>query len=252
MEKPGSNINDHFFEGIYKDVWRHLVPPGLSEAEVDFIEDLCRLKNGDEVLDLMCGYGRHTLELAKRGYAVTAVDNSKDYIEEIARTAKADNLPVAPVCSTAQDVVFKKTFAAAICMGNSFAFFSEEEALSILKKISKNIKQGGCLIINTWVIAEIAIRYFKEKDWYEVGGFKYLVSNQYFLSPSRIETDNFIIGDDGSTQTIKGVDYIFTIAEMSQLLRKGGFVLQEVFSTPRNKKFKLGDTRAYLVAAKLY
>ncbi len=52
------NINNNFFEGSYKEVWRKIIPPGLTEAEVDFIIEVAGLKPKDSVLDLMCGYGR--------------------------------------------------------------------------------------------------------------------------------------------------------------------------------------------------
>ena len=42
----------------------------------------------------MCGYGRHAIALAKKGIYVTAVDNLDDYINEINKTAKNENLPV--------------------------------------------------------------------------------------------------------------------------------------------------------------
>jgi 2-polyprenyl-3-methyl-5-hydroxy-6-metoxy-1,4-benzoquinol methylase len=70
------NINSDFFKGIYKDVWRKEIPAGLTEAEADFIEEIAHLNNQDNILDITCGYGRHTLELARRGYNVTPVDNS--------------------------------------------------------------------------------------------------------------------------------------------------------------------------------
>jgi cyclopropane fatty-acyl-phospholipid synthase-like methyltransferase len=89
-----TNINDNFFKGRYKEVWRKLIPPGLSEAECSFIEEVAGLQPSDNVLDLMCGYGRHALELARRGYQITAVDNLIEYIDEISSVAAAANLPV--------------------------------------------------------------------------------------------------------------------------------------------------------------
>src|SRR6187200_2720229 len=88
------NINSDFFRGIYREVWRNEIPNGLTEAEVDFIVEVANLKKQDAVLDIMCGYGRHALELAKRGYKVTALDNSKEYIDEIEILADKENLSV--------------------------------------------------------------------------------------------------------------------------------------------------------------
>src|SRR3954469_25111682 len=88
------NINNIFFDGMYKEVWRTIIPAGLTEAECDFIIDQAQLTSGDKVLDIMCGYGRHSLELARRNCKVTAVDNLPDYIEEIRKTSLSENLSI--------------------------------------------------------------------------------------------------------------------------------------------------------------
>lgn len=247
---PTQNINDAFFNGLYKDVWRELIPPGLSEAEADFIADVAELQTGQVVLDIMAGYGRHALLLGARGYNVTAVDNLPDYIAEINATATSKGLSVETVCASALDVALQKTYDAAVCMGNSFAFFKEEEALAVLQKLSAHLRPGGVFIINTWMLGEIAIRHFKAKDWFYAGRYKYLIDNEYHLDPARIESEHTVIRDDGASETILGVDYIFTLGELKKLFHNTGLEFQAVYSTPRKRPFQMGDTRAYIVARK--
>jgi cyclopropane fatty-acyl-phospholipid synthase-like methyltransferase len=91
------NINDRFFDGYYKDVWRALIPEALTKAEVDYLVNEGRLKAGSKVLDLMCGYGRHALSLGRRGVNVTAVDTLVDYISEIKEIIERENLPIAAI-----------------------------------------------------------------------------------------------------------------------------------------------------------
>jgi hypothetical protein len=142
------------------------------------------------------------------------------------------------------------TFDVAICMGNSFSFFSKEEAQEILYTISAHLHTGGCFIINTWMLGEIAIRHFKEKEWFYAGEYKYLHDCRYLFNPSRIESEHTIVSPDGHAETFKGVDYIFTLPELEELLLEAGLVVGGVFSTPRKKPFKMGDTRAYITAYK--
>ncbi len=142
MIKVDPNLNDSFFRGLYKDVWRKLVPAGLTEAEVDFIEEVTHLEPGQKVLDVMCGYGRHSLALAKKGYVVTAVDNLKEYVLEINESAQAHSLPVCSIQSNVLELQLTQSFDAIICMGNSFSFFNEQEAISVLENLSKHLKPG--------------------------------------------------------------------------------------------------------------
>jgi len=245
-----TNINNRFFEGSYKYAWKNIIPAGLSEAEVDFIQEIAEIKDSGKVLDLMCGYGRHALELGKRGIHVTAVDNLKEYIEEINRKAGEDSLPVEGIQGDLQTIKVTGVYDAAICMGNSFNFFDRREVGEVLSKISAHLKPGGILLINTWMIAEIIFRYFKDKDWHWAGEYKCVLDYQFHFNPSRIESEQTIISPDGSVESIKGVDYIYSLDELEQMFQKVGLRTTGLFSTPRKRKFNFGDSRIYIVAGK--
>ncbi|GAI67091.1 unnamed protein product, partial [marine sediment metagenome] len=47
-----------------------------ASKQVEFIEESIPLKPGQKILDLACGYGRHSILLAKKGYFVTGYDLS--------------------------------------------------------------------------------------------------------------------------------------------------------------------------------
>jgi len=244
------NANNVLFQSFYKDVWRKLIPAGLTEAEADFIQDVASLEPGSNFLDIMCGYGQHSLALAKRDVQVTAIDNLPDYIDEINAIALNDGLPVKAKVQDVAETEFNEKYDAVLCMGNSFATLDYPRAIKVLTNISAALKQGGTFIINSWMIAEIAIKYFEAKSWVYVGEYKYLLDNKYLFHPTRIETDHIVIREDGEMQTLKGIDYIFTFAEIEAMLNKTGFDLVDVYATPRKKKYNFGDNKAYIVAVK--
>jgi SAM-dependent methyltransferase len=141
-------------------------------------------------------------------------------------------------------------FDLVICMGNSLNFFNAADTSALLHSISSFLKPGGHLLINSWSVAEIAIKNFKEKTWSTVGETKFLTESKYLFHPTRIETDSIMISPDGKTESKKGIDYIFTIGEMENMMQKAGLHLEEVYSIPGKKKFMLGEPRAYFVATK--
>lgn len=251
MSAPAENINNRFFEGMYKDVWRMLMPEGLSRAECDFIVDVAQLQPGARVLDLMCGHGRHALELARRGMEVVAVDNLGDYVQEINKTADKENLPVAASTEDVQAYRPQATFHVVICMGNSFAFFDEEGSGKLLETMAASLGSGGKLVIGSWMIAEVALKHFKEKEWMQVGPYKYLLQYHFATNPARIESEHTVIREDGAMEIIEGVDYIFTIDQLRKMMGEKGLRLDQVYATPRKKPFTLGDAAAYLVASKI-
>ena len=244
------NINSAFFKGIYKEVWRNEIPKGLTEAEVDFIEEIAKLKKQDTVLDIMCGYGRHANELAKRGYSVTAIDNSKEYIDEIKVIAEGEKLSVKAMLEDVSQAKFTERYDAVICMGNSFAFFNAETAKAILQQIFGCLSLGGVFIINTWTIAEIAIKNFQERTWHYVNYYKFFTESKFLFQPTRIESNYTILAASGEMETLKGIDYIFSFAELELMLNNAGFKMRDVYSTPRKRKYNFGDSRAYIVAVK--
>jgi SAM-dependent methyltransferase len=236
MSSSSTNINNTFFEGSYKHVWKEIIPLQVTELEVDFIYDVAALKNGSKVLDIMCGYGRHVLELARRGVQVTAIDNLQDYIDEIKTKAAEENLSVNAVQADVLNAKLDNVYDAAICMGNSFAFFNREDAVTILKNICNHLKQDGILIINSWMVAEVAIKYFKEKDWHYAGEYKCMLEYKYCFHPSRIESEQTIISPEGPVEIVKGIDYIFTLDELETMFNEAGLKMKDVYSTPRKKR----------------
>lgn len=245
-----SNINDTFFDGEYKEIWRSIIPEELTVKEVDFMLSYFNLQPGSKVLDLMCGYGRHAIALARKGMLVTAVDNLGDYTNEIYEIAEKEQLTLKVV--KADVTAYKNNDKAdlVICMGNSINFFNADDVTKIFADISDSLKAGGHLLINSWSVAEIAFKNFKEKSWSNIGGLKFLSDSKFLFHPTRIETESIIISSNGDTETKTGIDYIFSINEMEAMLNQAGLVLKEVYSIPGKKKFTLGEPRAYLVAEK--
>lgn len=250
-EQSVANPNDSFFSGIYKEVWRKIIPAGLTEAEVDFIIDIAELKENSRLIDLMCGYGRHTLALARKGCEVTAIDSAEDYIEEIKQISRKENLPVTAEVGNVAQTRFSGSFEAAICMGNSYSFFDEAGLMRLFANVAALLQPGAKFIINTWMIAEIVFRHFRENEWYNVEEYRYLTESQLCFHPTRLEVNHIILPPSGSAQVLKGVDYIFSIAELNRMFDATGFVIKEIYYTPRKRKFQLGDTRAYIVVERI-
>jgi 2-polyprenyl-3-methyl-5-hydroxy-6-metoxy-1,4-benzoquinol methylase len=246
-----SNINDTYFDGYYKEIWKTIIPDELTVKEIDFMVPYFNLQPGNKVLDLMCGYGRHAIALGRKGIEVTAIDNLADYINEIKAVTEKEKLPVNIIQANVLDFITDDRFDLAICMGNSLNFFNAADTVKLLTNSCTYLKPGGQLLINSWSIAEIAIKNFKEKSWSQVGDLKFLTDSKFLINPNRIETESIIISSDGYTEIKQGIDYIFSLNEMEAMLKMAGLSLKEVYSIPGRKKFMIGEPRAYLVAQKI-
>jgi cyclopropane fatty-acyl-phospholipid synthase-like methyltransferase len=245
-----ANINDSYFDGYYKDIWREVNPPELTRIEVEFMIKNFGLQKDSTVLDMMCGYGRHALALAREGVAVTAVDNLKEYTDEILATATAENLPVTTIRESIFNFRPQQQYDLAICMGNSLNFFPEEELLVILKTVTDSLKQGGSLLIHSYSLAETVIKQFTPRTWTDIGELRILSKSRYLFFPTRLDTETMIITRKGEIEMKQAIDYIFSVSEMTKILASAGLELQDIYTVPGRKKFAVGDPYAYMVATK--
>jgi len=63
-----------------------------TTGEYDFIESELKFNKSLKILDVVCGTGRHSIELTKRGYAITGIDLSESLLQKAREKAKANNL----------------------------------------------------------------------------------------------------------------------------------------------------------------
>lgn len=115
-------------------------------AEVDFLIEELGISPGASVLDVGCGTGRHTIELARRGYLVTGLDMSSGMLAQAEKAAKEAQVSVQWVKSDATSFSLNEKFDAAICLceGSFGLLDGSEEAiahpLAILGNISSALK----------------------------------------------------------------------------------------------------------------
>ncbi|HUT02326.1 MAG TPA: methyltransferase domain-containing protein [bacterium] len=84
---------DDFFEAQFGRVLATRSPE-ITQRQVDFIIEKTGIHPGASVLDVCCGYGRHSIELARRGYEVVGIDRFGNYLNEARRQAASENAGV--------------------------------------------------------------------------------------------------------------------------------------------------------------
>jgi SAM-dependent methyltransferase len=91
-------------------VW-HDLECGAYQADLPVWRDLAR-QHGEPVLDVGAGTGRVTLDLARRGYRVTALDRDAALLSELER--RGTGLPITAVCADARSFELDAHFASII------------------------------------------------------------------------------------------------------------------------------------------
>lgn len=113
--------------------------------EVDFIIKTLGLTGNEKILDLACGYGRHSLEFAKRGYKVVGVDITQCYVDDAEKNAKEQGLDAVFYESDIRDVNYENEFDVVLNLADGAIGYleSDEENEKIFEVASKALKSGG-------------------------------------------------------------------------------------------------------------
>jgi SAM-dependent methyltransferase len=142
-------------------------------AVVDDIERLARLSPGAAVLDACCGPGRHSLELASRGYRVTGIDITEAYLAAARESAEAWEVLDRTRFLRADIRRFDlpDEFDLAINLYTSFGYFRDPaEDIGALRRLRSCLKRGGALILET-TGRETAERDFVAGESFDRGGW---------------------------------------------------------------------------------
>src|SRR5436190_24040656 len=88
------NWYETFFSGINSEMWEKAVSTEWTESEVSFLVDVMNIGNGANILDIPCGSGRIAMSLAKKGFIVTGVDISEEFIKGLNQKVKEAHLSI--------------------------------------------------------------------------------------------------------------------------------------------------------------
>ena len=238
-----------FFNGLALEMWTRVMTPEYTNAELKFIRELINLPNGGNILDVPCGSGRHSIALAKEGFRVTGIDIAEEYIDSLRGVIDTIKLPITAVHADILEYELNGEFDLALCLGNSFSYFSYYPLLEFAKKVSRVVKKGGAFLVHTGALAESILPAVQQKDWIEVDDMLFLSERLYHAADSVLQSNYRIIKKD-QTEHKTAYHYVYTLAEVRRLLTEAGFGAIEQYSGFDKCPYRIGDRQAYIVAKK--
>ena len=250
MEKIPDNWYENFFTGINCEMWEKAGTSEWTEAEVAFILDVLNVPKGSNILDLPCGTGRHSIELAKRGYSVTAIDISEEFINGLREKVNKQQLSIDVIHANIVTHEITGLFEGAICLGNSFGYFQFEDMQSFVQKVASVLKPGAKWIINSGLTAETFLAKFKKDGRYELGELTMEINNEYDEWNSCLLT-TLTYTKNGNQEIHRFKHHVYTIAEIIRLLNRHNLKTTALYSSTNKEEFHLGDPQVYLVAEKV-
>jgi ubiquinone/menaquinone biosynthesis C-methylase UbiE len=246
-----SNWYEDFFHGVALDLWRKAIPPEKTKAEAAFLVGALECRPGSHLLDVPCGNGRLSLELARQGYRVTGVDISEEFIEEARATSNTGGTPGPQfLLGDMRRIEGEAIYDGAYCFGNSFGFLAYADMEDFLKGIARALKPGARFVIETGMTAESIIQKFEAHASYQIEDILLTINEQYLAEESCIDSE-YIFERDGKAESRKAKHWIYTAAEIRRMLERAGFAVLDLYGSLKHEPFVLGSEELYVVAQRL-
>ena len=197
---------------------------------------------GPRALDLCCGMGRITVELARRGFAMTGVDITESYLETAREDALYEGLDIEYVQADARSFVRPNYFDTAVNLYISFGYFENpEDDLMLVRNVHESLKPGGTFIVET-LGKEIAVRDFIPGEWFERAGYTVLteyeavdswaaLKNRWVLIRNSQTADEPVsrAGEAPSRIEKTFTQRLYAATELRALLFEAGFASVELY-----------------------
>jgi SAM-dependent methyltransferase len=248
--RANENWWETFFTGLIVDFWRAAMPPEATRAEADFFEKRLALSPGARLLDVPCGDGRLSLELARRDYAVTGVDISEDFLDAAReRGAVAGIETVAWRRSDMRDLPWEAFFDGAFCGGSSFGYLGDAGDLDFLRAVARALKPGSRFAIDAVKAMEVVLPRFRERHELTLGDIRFEAENRYDHRTGWME-NRYVVSRGDRTETRLARHRIYAYREVATMLQAAGFENVEGFGSLAGEPFGLESGRLLLVAAR--
>ena len=190
--------------------------------EVDVLIEVLGLSPGDRLLDVGCGPGRHSHELARRGMEVVGIDVSETFVD-LARRDAPDGASF--VHGDARIMAFDAEFDAAISLcqgafglaggpGTDTGVLDADGA--ILERIVAAVRPGGGVVLSAFS-AYFQVRYLGEDDDFDAG--------------AGVNRETTVLRDPNGAEAPSELwTTCFTPRELRLLADRAGLVVDEVRS----------------------
>ncbi len=195
---------------------------GMAPLEAAFVLRQLKLKKGSALLDLCCGPGRHAVEFAKKGLAVTGFDFSGEYLKEAAARAKKKKVSLRLMRGDMRRLKFSGEFDAAVNLFTSFGYFQKfADDLKTLKGVARALRPGGLFLLDL-INGDFVRGHFTPRPWHDMGGH-YLLEEIELNRDGARNTWTTICKKSGKTRKRSFFTRLYDKRRLSAALGKAGF-----------------------------
>jgi SAM-dependent methyltransferase len=238
-----------FFDEDYLAVYRNR-DTGAAPKEIQFVRRTLRLRRGQRLLDICCGYGRHAILLAKSGLRVTGIDCNKLFLNRARRQARRERADVEWIQGDVRTMDFPPVYQAALSMFTSIGYFDDEdENYQIIARGAAALRPGGKFLLDT-TNRDRVIRNPQWRSWLPMGRGVVLETPAFDWQRSRLNSRRVLVYPDGRRRETRISLRLYTLAEVAGMFERAGLVVTATFGSFDRTKYDVDSPRIIMVGEK--
>jgi len=235
-----------YFDDNYLNIYSYTEQS--AETEVEGIVRMLNITPPSRILDLCCGFGRHSLILAERGYDVTGLDISQSFLEYAREKAVQRGIKLKLEQRDMREIEHENEFDAVINIFTAFGFFdNEQEDLKVLKSVNRALKPDGQFVIDT-LNRDYVIHSGQYQTWKQRNGTTVLEERFFDFFKSRLAIIHHLIDTDKGDRKVESSFRLYTLREMLDMFDKAGLMLTDVYGNFDGSMYSAQSPRMILVA----
>ena len=222
----------------YRDSIAGILTPERTAAEVAFVLEQSGVRPPAAIADFGCGHGRHAIELARRGFAVTGVDRNPGSLA-LARQAAGTGLTVQFVEADYGEGP-PGPFDLVLSLFGSFGFGSDEENARTLMSWCDRLAPGGSLMMDVWHRDMIITRFVPRRAWRASDDLEVDEHRSFDALSGHLHVRYAYAYADGRRHDQELRVRLYTAAELRMMLHDGGVVVTGLFGSLRGDPYTSG------------
>ncbi len=239
---------DEFFGEFYLRAFAHDEADAQAQAQALAAAKLAGTPDGGDVLDAPCGFGRHSIPLARAGYRVTGADRVAGRCSGDARRRTQGERWPKWVHADYRDLPMgDASFDLVVNLFSSLGYLGDEEDDRALAEFRRVLRPDGRLVIET-MHRDRLVRVFAEQDWKLLGEGRLLLEQRTFdPAAGVVQMTQTVVPTDGTRESRTMSLRVYTATELCAMLERAGFTETRCYGDFDGTPFGT-ETRLVIVA----